>query len=73
MMLVKETVMKETLWGNLPSEILERVLAFLPVDSLIRMRCVQRRWNELIANSHSFAKHHAKYSPHSPWFMLPGL
>ncbi|CAM6033007.1 unnamed protein product [Sphagnum compactum] len=70
MMLVKETVMKETLWGNLPSEILERVLAFLPVDSLIRMRCVQRRWNELIANSHSFAKHHANFSPHSPWFML---
>lgn len=35
------------LWSTLPTELLERVLAFLPFPNLFRLRSVCRRWNAL--------------------------
>jgi len=35
-------------WRSLPSEILERALAFLPLSDVFRLRCVCKRWNALI-------------------------
>lgn len=38
----------EGLWQELPSEILERVLSFLPVPTLCQFRSVCKKWNELV-------------------------
>lgn len=35
------------LWSSLPTELLERVLAFLPFPNLFRLRTVCKRWNSL--------------------------
>ncbi|KAJ7536381.1 hypothetical protein O6H91_12G067000 [Diphasiastrum complanatum] len=35
------------LWSKLPSDLLERTLAFLPLPILFRFRCVCKRWNSL--------------------------
>lgn len=35
-------------WRSLPSDILERALALLPLPDVFRMRCVCKRWNSLI-------------------------
>lgn len=40
--------MDERLWGDLREELLERVLARLPVDSFFRLRAVCRRWNAIM-------------------------
>lgn len=37
------------LWSGLPEDIIERVLAFLPVADLLRFRCVCRPWNSLLS------------------------
>ena len=36
-----------SLWSSLPTELLERVLAYLPFPNLFRLRSVCRRWNSL--------------------------
>ncbi|MED6155568.1 hypothetical protein PIB30_006437 [Stylosanthes scabra] len=41
----------------LPPELIERILLFLPVKSLIRFRCVSKQWLSLISDSR-FAKLH---------------
>jgi hypothetical protein len=38
------------LWQELPSEILERVLSFLPVPALCRFRAVCKKWNGLVSS-----------------------
>ncbi|KAG0567765.1 hypothetical protein M758_7G118100 [Ceratodon purpureus] len=38
----------EKLWSLLPTELIERMVSFLPVLDLCRLRSVCRRWNELI-------------------------
>ena len=39
------------LWSELPLEILDHVLSFLPVPNLCRYRTVCKRWNQLICDS----------------------
>lgn len=45
--------MDERLWGDLREELVDRVLARLPIDSFFRLRAVCKRWNAII-HSHSF-------------------
>jgi hypothetical protein len=45
--------MDERLWGDLREELIDRVLARLPIDSFFRLRAVCKRWNAIIY-SHSF-------------------
>ncbi|XP_012857568.1 PREDICTED: F-box/kelch-repeat protein At3g23880-like [Erythranthe guttata] len=44
---------------NLPEEIIEEVLYKLPIKSLLRFKCVSKRWRSLIS-SRRFAKEHLK-------------
>lgn len=43
--------MPERVWGELPAELLERVLAKLPTTSLLRFRAVCKAWRSLFASS----------------------
>ncbi|XP_002984239.2 F-box/kelch-repeat protein At5g15710 [Selaginella moellendorffii] len=36
------------LWGNLPDDLVERVLAWLPIPSFFRLRSVSRRWRSIM-------------------------
>ncbi|KAG0623590.1 hypothetical protein M758_3G185800 [Ceratodon purpureus] len=53
----------ESMWSNLPIDILERVFTFLPIASVCRFRTVSKSWNRLIT-SHAFG--HAQASNVSP-------
>lgn len=44
---IEEERMECSLWSALPTELLERVLAFLPFPFLFRLRSVCKRWNAL--------------------------
>ena len=71
----------EGLWGGLPFELIERVLSFVPVLDLCRLRSVCKRWNELICkatfhdlceqsrkeNAHLFVTRHFDYGD---WSMI---
>jgi hypothetical protein len=39
---------KDTLWGSLPNDILDRALLFLPFPELFRVRTVCKRWDSLV-------------------------
>lgn len=41
----------ESFWSELPPEILERVLSFVPSPSLCRFRAVCRKWRELLCKT----------------------
>ncbi|XP_024387882.1 F-box/kelch-repeat protein At5g15710 [Physcomitrium patens] len=43
----------EALWSNLPEHLHDIILAFLPLPSFFRLRCVCKRWNEIV-NSKNF-------------------
>ncbi len=40
--------MDERLWSDLGEELIDRVLARLPIDSFFRLRVVCKRWNAII-------------------------
>ncbi|KAL7081648.1 hypothetical protein ACP275_14G051800 [Erythranthe tilingii] len=46
---------------HLPEEIIEEILSNLPVKSLLRFKCVSKRWRFLIS-SKQFTEHHLKKS-----------
>lgn len=40
--------MDPQIWGNLPVHILESILAWLPVSTLLKLRCVCKRFNNIL-------------------------
>lgn len=40
--------MDPEIWGNLPIHLLESILAWLPVSTLLKLRCVCKRFNNII-------------------------
>jgi hypothetical protein len=58
------TYMDESLWGALPIEVLDRILASLPFPFLFRIRCVCKRWRTLLADP-EFLKARAELL--APW------
>lgn len=44
--------MDEVLWSSLDPDILDKVLACLPIPALFRMRLVCKRWKDLIYSRH---------------------
>ncbi|KAK4283593.1 hypothetical protein QN277_000528 [Acacia crassicarpa] len=51
----------------LPDELIEEILSRLPVKSLLRFRCVCKRWNSLISDPY-FVRKHLRLSTQSPNF-----
>lgn len=40
----------QSLWSKLPDEVMDLVLAWLPLSAFFRMRCVCRKWNQIISS-----------------------
>lgn len=60
-------VIEEKIWKELPEDLIERVIARLPIAAFFRFRSVCRRWNSLL-NSRSFSQQCAEVPPQCPWF-----
>ena len=55
----------------LPDELLERILAYLPIASIFRASSVCKKWNEIV-HSHRFLQNISSISSQKPWyFMFP--
>lgn len=64
-------VMKASIWSKTPDHILERILAFLPVEDLLRMRSVCKKWSCDILTIPMFRQLHREFSPRQqPWFLV---
>ncbi|XP_073386382.1 F-box/kelch-repeat protein At5g15710 isoform X1 [Physcomitrium patens] len=40
----------ENIWSRLPEEVMDLVLAWLPLSAFFRMRCVCKKWNHIISS-----------------------
>lgn len=57
------------IWSRLPEDVLDRIFSCLPLTSILRLRCVCKRWNSLV-QSKRFQTALAKVSSPRPWFIL---
>lgn len=57
------------IWSRLPEDVLDRIFSCLPLTSILRLRCVCKRWNSLV-QSKRFQIALAKVSSPRPWFIL---
>ncbi|XP_054785378.1 F-box/kelch-repeat protein At3g61590-like [Prosopis cineraria] len=53
----------------LPDDLLERILAYLPVASIFRAGCVCKRWNEIVT-SKRFLWNLSHVLPQKPWYFM---
>lgn len=60
-------IMEQEIWKELPEDLLEAVIARLPISTFFRFRSVCRKWNSLLA-SPSFSGHYAQVPLSEPWF-----
>ncbi|KAG0559913.1 hypothetical protein M758_10G134000 [Ceratodon purpureus] len=61
--------MDEGVWQSLPEDLIERVLAWLPIHSLFKMRCVCKQWNSILF-SERFVTRYTEVSPQKPWIIM---
>eukprot|EP01018_Ginkgo_biloba_P028649 Gb_34634 [translate_table: standard] len=57
------------LWSLLPEDLMDRILACLPLSNLLQLRCVCKRWNSLIL-SKKFQRSQREISASRPSFLL---
>jgi len=55
--------------SRLPEDLMDRIFSCLPLTSILRLRCVCKRWNSLV-QSKRFQTALAKVSSPRPWFIL---
>jgi hypothetical protein len=60
-------VTEPKIWETFPEDLLEHVLARLPIATIICFRSVCQQWNNLIT-SQSFSQHCVQVSQANPWF-----
>ncbi|XP_020595746.1 F-box only protein 6 [Phalaenopsis equestris] len=61
--------MEQQIWKELPVDLLEAVIARLPIATLFRFRLVCRKWNSLLSST-SFARHFAEVQQTNPWYIV---
>ncbi|XP_073387646.1 F-box only protein 6 isoform X2 [Physcomitrium patens] len=66
---IQMVAMDESVWKSLPEDLMERVLAWLPIHSLFRMRCVCKQWNSILF-SERFVARYTQVSPQKPWIIM---
>ncbi|KAG0606274.1 hypothetical protein M758_9G127600 [Ceratodon purpureus] len=62
-----------TLWSQLPLEVVEQVLSFLPVPDLCRYCTTCKTWNELINNPAFGMLHVRNRNKHSPFIAIHSI
>eukprot|EP00250_Pteridium_aquilinum_P013248 c21228_g1_i1 orf=345-1607(+) len=65
----KENRLQGSTWEDLPEELVDRVLAWLPPVCLIRLRRVCRRWHAIV-NEHAFLRLLSQLPSHGPCFLM---
>lgn len=60
------------LWSHLPEQVMERILAFLPLPSFFRFRSVCKRWNSLMYSSRflEICSQIGGTTTTRPWFLM---
>ncbi|XP_052194821.1 F-box/kelch-repeat protein At3g61590-like [Diospyros lotus] len=53
----------------LPDDLLERILAFLPIASIFRAGCVCKRWHDIVG-SRRFLWNFSHVVPQKPWYFM---
>ncbi|XP_021773544.1 protein UNUSUAL FLORAL ORGANS-like [Chenopodium quinoa] len=61
--------MDSRLWSRLPQQLVDRILAFLPLPAFFRARSVCKRWYALLY-SNSFLQLYLQVSPCHHWFIF---
>ena len=59
--------MEQLIWKELPEDLLEAVIARLPVATCFRFPSVCKKWNTLLTSS-SFSQYYMEVRPLHPWF-----
>jgi hypothetical protein len=62
-------VIEPKIWETFPEDLLEHVLARLPIATIICLRSVCQQWNNLIT-SQSFSQQCVQVSQANPWFYI---
>lgn len=57
------------IWSALPEDLMDRIFSYLPLTSILRLRCVCRRWNFLV-QSKRFQSALSRVCTPRPWFIL---
>lgn len=65
----EEIPMEPSVWKRLPEEILELIMARLPLKSILRLRTVCHKWNKLPL-SKKFARLHSIFQHFNPGFVM---
>lgn len=65
----EDIAMDARIWSALPEDVMEKVLAWLPLTTVLRFRSVCRRWNSFVSSG-TFLNSHSERSPHRPCFLL---
>ncbi|KAM0934873.1 putative F-box domain, galactose oxidase/kelch, beta-propeller, kelch-type beta propeller [Dioscorea sansibarensis] len=63
----KGDIMEQQIWKDLPEDLMEAVVARLPVATIFRLRLVCSRWNSWITSA-SFSQQYAEVPRAHPWF-----
>ncbi|GAA0168926.1 ubiquitin-protein ligase [Lithospermum erythrorhizon] len=53
----------------LPDDLLERIIAYLPIPSIFRAGCVCKRWHEIVS-SRRFLFNYSRTSSQKPWYYM---
>eukprot|EP01018_Ginkgo_biloba_P027146 Gb_21514 [translate_table: standard] len=61
--------LEDTLWSQLPEELIERILLWLPVASTVQFRSVCTKWKYLLL-SDRYYRHRYQIDVKRPWFFL---
>ncbi|KAL9245389.1 hypothetical protein vseg_019050 [Gypsophila vaccaria] len=54
----------------LPNDLLERILANLPIASIFRASCVCKRWHEIVVSRHFLRNIPSNMSAQKPWYFM---
>lgn len=64
--------MDPEIWSNLPSHLLESVLAWLPITSLLKLRCVCKRFNNVLYSPSLWATCRRRVRGVAAWYLFRG-
>ena len=64
--------MDPKIWSNLPSHLLESVLAWLPIASLLKLRCVCKKFNNILYSPGLWATRRRVLRGVAAWYLFRG-